>query len=127
MRTALILAVFCFAAALQAGVVNTTEMPSGAWEIVPVAKLEAYTGPACFNEQWKPLKRAPGAMLASWFLPVASKEHGRPVSVFVLSGDDTGWQRDSEKARQWLSGKGEGQRPYVIVCAPDVTQLVDPN
>jgi hypothetical protein len=112
---------------LQAGAILTTELPSGGWEIVPASKLEPYEGPACFNEQWKALKRPTGAVLVSWFLPVANKDHGRPTSVFVLSGEDNGWQRDPDKARQWLSGKGDGQKPYVIVCAPDVTQLVDSN
>ncbi|CAG0931109.1 hypothetical protein PLCT1_01639 [Planctomycetaceae bacterium] len=127
MKAALILAALCLAATLQAGAVLTTEMPSGSWEIVPAAKLEAYEGPACFNEEWKPLKRTSADPLITWFLPTAHKDHGRPLSIFILSGEDNGWQRDSEKARLWLSGKGEGQRPYVVVCAPDVTQLLDPN
>jgi len=127
MKTALILAALCFASMLQAGAVLTTEMPSGSWEIVPSAKLEAYGGPDCFNENWKPLKRTPADVLVTWFLPAAHKDHGRPLSIFVLSGEDNGWQRDAEKARLWFSGRGEGQRPYVVICSPDVTQLVDPN
>ncbi len=127
MKTALILAALCLASTLQAGAVLTTEMHSGSWEIVPSAKQEAYEGPDCFNESWKPLKRTASDPLVTWFLPAAHKDHGRPLSIFVLSGEDNGWQRDADKARLWLSGKGEGQRPYVAICAPDVTQLLDPN
>lgn len=127
MRIALITALLCLAPMLSAGVVLTVEMPSGSWEIVPGNQCEAYEGPACFGESWKPLKRSGDSVLVSWFVPRAHRVHGRPISVMVLSGEDNGWTRDEIKAREWLSGRGEGQRPYVIMCAPDVTQLVDPN
>jgi hypothetical protein len=127
MRTAAILALLCVAGALHAGVVLTVEMPSGSWEIVPAKHCELYEGPACFSEHWKPIKRDTSDAVISWFLPKASPLHGRPISVIVLSGDDNGWTRDEIKAREWLSGRGEGQRPYVVFCAPDVTQLHDPN
>ncbi|MBP9890808.1 MAG: hypothetical protein KBG84_02795 [Planctomycetes bacterium] len=127
MRTVAILAMLCFAGALRAGVVLTVEMPSGSWEILPATQCEPYEGAACFSENWKPLVRGESDAVISWFLPKASTLHGRPISVLVLSGEDTGWTRDEVKSREWLSCRGEGQRPYMIVCAPDVTQLHDPN
>lgn len=127
MRTLVLVALACLCPWLCAGVVLTTDMPSGAWEILAPHRVEPYEGPACFAPGWKALTREPSAALVSWFLPKASKAHGRPIATWVLFGDDNGWTSDEVKARQWLSGKGEGQRPYVVVCAPDVTQLVDPN
>lgn len=112
---------------LGAGVVLTTDMPSGSWEIVPANRVEPYEGPACYGPGWKAARRESAAGLVSWFLPKASKLHGRPIAVWVLCGDDNGWTADELTARQWLSGQGKGQRPYVVVCAPDVTQLIDPN
>ncbi|RIK64972.1 MAG: hypothetical protein DCC64_02560 [Planctomycetota bacterium] len=111
----------------QAGVVIPVEMKSGGWEFVARAQAPDYTGPDCFNPAWKPLVKPAGPALIQWHAPLAHARHGRPISVRVLLGEDNGWYAAAASSRLWLSGKGEGQRAFQAVCAPDVTQMLDEN
>lgn len=111
----------------QAGVVIPVELKSGAWEFVARAQAPEYTGPDCFNPAWKPLLKPAGPALIQWHAPLAHPRHGRPISLRVLLGEDNGWYATAAASRLWLSGKGEGQRAFQAVCAPDITQMLDEN
>ncbi len=127
MRTLAVLLLITLSAALNAGVVIPVEYKSGGWEIFARGSASEYTGPDCFWNNWTPVKKEVGAALVSWFLPTAHAKFGRAISLHVMMGEDNGWYKDPAKSRLWLSGRGEGQRDFHVICAPDVTQLVDPN